>query len=154
MEAAEPQAKDIAEAAAIESNPATWLARAVPGYDQLSNSEKRAIADFCLLWSLFEARCLNANGSVPAILQAVQQVTPRLQPRAVELAGPLAYFRKRYVDANGEFTYRFGRLNPKGAERQPVEAMLQGQAQEPAAVLAGMLIIAYRLRNNLFHGEK
>ena len=84
----------------------------------------------------------------------MQQLNPRLQPRAAHLAAPLAYFQNRYVDPNGSFTYRFDRLNPKGAERQPIEAMLRGQAQDPTAVLTGLLITVYRLRNNLFHGEK
>jgi hypothetical protein len=33
-----------------------WLLAKAPGFNDLSKEERSAIADFALLWSLFEAR--------------------------------------------------------------------------------------------------
>jgi hypothetical protein len=34
----------------------TWLLANAPGFENLVKKERSAIVDFCLLWSLFEAR--------------------------------------------------------------------------------------------------
>ncbi|MEQ1523058.1 MAG: hypothetical protein ABL936_17465 [Aestuariivirga sp.] len=115
--------------------------------------EKQAIADFCLLWSLFEARCLNEKGNVAAIAQAVKKLKPRLVPHAVVDAS-LAYFQKRYIDEQG-FNYRFTQLYFRPGDRQlDVEAVLLGRTMDNSSVLTALLIIVYRFRNNLFHGPK
>ncbi len=137
-----------------QTDPTQWLAHKVPNYHDLSGLEKKAISDFCLLWSLFEARCLNEHGNVAAIAQVVQQLEPRLATRIADLAAPLSYFQNRYVEAQG-FTYRFGQLQFRAGDRQQdVEAVLQGRAQSTTSVVTALLIIVYRFRNNLFHGPK
>jgi hypothetical protein len=66
----------------------------------------------------------------------------------------LAYFRQRYF-SEGEFTYHFRDLKFRsGDHRSLVESVLRGTNQEPPAIVSALLIIVYRLRNNLFHGEK
>ena len=49
-----------------------WLKAMAPGLHQLSNEELSAISDFSLLWSVFEARILNTEGSASAICNAVE----------------------------------------------------------------------------------
>ena len=115
--------------------------------------EKKAIGDFCLLWSLFEARCLNEHGNVTALAQIVEKLKPRLVPHTVVDAS-LAYFQNRYVDEQA-FNYRFTLLHFRPGDRQQdVEAVLLGSVTDISSVLTALLIIVYRLRNNLFHGPK
>ena len=49
----------------------SWLIDNVPGFQQLAADEQDAITDFSLLWSLFESRILNTNGSAATICAAV-----------------------------------------------------------------------------------
>ena len=47
-----------------------WLKERAHGFSHLSRAELDAISDFSLLWSLFESRILNAEGSARAICDA------------------------------------------------------------------------------------
>ena len=64
----------------------------------------------------------------------------------------LAYFRNRYVK-DGKFTHRFEKLKLPHDEKLVKRVLLckDGKSQDIAAVV---LIIIYRFRNNLFHGQK
>jgi len=122
------------------------------GYRNLSTQEKRAIRDFALLWSFFEEKWLGNQGSVPRIRQEVDARLP-LDASMVAFDGALAYFRNRYVHA-GNPTPSFDYLRVSPNDRQYVLDVLSGQTNEPRRILIALLIIAYRLRNNFFHGEK
>jgi len=50
-----------------------WLIAKAPGFSLLSKHEQDAIADFTLLWSLFEARILNAKGNTAQSLQGTER---------------------------------------------------------------------------------
>ena len=68
----------------------------------------------------------------------------------------LAFFTARYRDGSG-FNHRFQALHfhsgPNGG-RAEVEAVLSEAQTGSAETILALLIIVYRLRNNLFHGEK
>ena len=49
-----------------------WLRARAPGFDRLSGDEQSAIADFPLLWSLFENRILGTEGNARNICAAVE----------------------------------------------------------------------------------
>jgi hypothetical protein len=132
--------------------PGTWMNRRLAAYRNLSIQEKRAIRDFALLWSFFEEIWLGNWGNVPRIRQEVEaRLTPNASMTAFDDA--LAYFRNRYVSA-GNPTESFAHLSVSPNDRQDVLDVLSGQTNEPRRVLTALLIIAYRLRNNFFHGEK
>jgi D-alanyl-D-alanine carboxypeptidase len=52
----------------------SWLKQKVSGFDSLSVSERKAIKDFALLWSLFEGRVLNFDAKAVTIIQAVNRL--------------------------------------------------------------------------------
>lgn len=131
-----------------------WLAQQAPGFDQLPEPERKAIYDFCMLWGLFENRCCGRNANIPKLKAVCDQIDFTDPESVAALQEPLAYFTDRYVDENG-FTYRFDHLRLGNGEwKTHVEAVLTGQLEAHADVLLGLLIIVYRFRNNLFHGEK
>jgi len=132
--------------------PSTWMNRRLVAYSNLSIPEKRAIRDFALLWSFFEEMWLGNWGDVPRIRLEVEA---RLAPNASMVAfdSALAHFRNRYVHA-GNPTPSFAHLRVSANDRQFVLDVLSGRTNEPKRVLTALLIIAYRLRNNFFHGEK
>jgi hypothetical protein len=135
-------------------DPENWLARYAIGYSELGSSERQAIAHFALLWSFFEARLMNNRAAVPSILAKIEELRSRDVLIAEAFAGPLKYFKNRYY-RNESFTPLFEDLNfKKNGSRPLVESVLSGQASDAGSIVAALLLIVVRLRNNLFHGEK
>ena len=117
--------------------------------------ERDAIMHFSFLWSLFEFEVLNKNGNVPAIIRVVDQWRDTgLLNNDYPFAQQLAYFRDRYY-RDGDFTYHFERLNFKKRDRRDlVQKVLRNETTDRSEIVKALLIIVYRFRNNLFHGEK
>ncbi|MEH6662935.1 MAG: hypothetical protein V7679_14915 [Parasphingorhabdus sp.] len=134
-----------------------WLKLQAGGYTNLSADERQAIHDFSLLWSLFEARVLNNNANIPRIRQRVAEAANLgAEIDAAALQESLAYFSARYY-TNGNFNHHFEQLrfqNGQNGGRAEAEAVLNGTQTTAPEVLTALLAIIYRLRNNLFHGEK
>lgn len=124
------------------------------GYENLSEPERKAISNFALIWSLFEAQLLEENASSKKIVEksAEWMEADGLDEAYVE--DKLNYFKARYVEA-GDFNYRFDHLHFRANDNdQLVKAVLLGQEVELKNKLACCLIIVLRFRNNYFHGIK
>jgi hypothetical protein len=83
-----------------------WLERTQPGYHELSGGERSAVAGFSIIWSVFEARALAANGNATSIVRFVDQNAGRILT-AEPFDDALVYFQRRYVSA-GNVNHRFG----------------------------------------------
>ena len=68
-------------------------------------------------------------------------------------AEPLDYFRRRYFLADPP-QGRFSSLKVAENKREFVEKVLRGEDNDPMRCTTALLFVVYRLRNNLFHGEK
>ncbi len=131
-----------------------WLKANAPGFNLISKDEQNALADFSLLWSLFESRVLNTKGNVTNICDAVEAWHSAGTLDAAAFEEELAYFRKRYY-ADGDFTYHFDHLHFRKPDREAlVRAVIDGSNDDPRSRVAAVLIIVFRYRNNLFHGVK
>jgi hypothetical protein len=119
----------------------------LPEFNQLNEEEVNEITNFTLMWSLLEkidsnARSLVANGALD-----INLITDSLQ-----------YFKTRYFnkDLNALTPYYDGlkiehRL-PK--YRDLILKMFTDDDINAQEKISALLLIIYRLRNNLFHGEK
>lgn len=135
-------------------NPIQWLEQNAPGFDALSDQERTAIAHFALLWSFFEARALSTRGSSHAILALTHEWSTQGRLVTEPFAESLLYFQQRYY-ANGAETHHLAGLGLRKNDcRDLVHAVLKGENANPADCIAALLIVVYRLRNNLFHGAK
>ncbi|MGT2441023.1 hypothetical protein ACU4GH_40385 (plasmid) [Bradyrhizobium betae] len=131
-----------------------WLKAKAPGFNELSEDEQNAIADFSLLWSLFESRILDANGNVKNICDKVQAWHDALTLDADIFDPELVYLRQRYY-ANNAFTYHFDNLHFRKPDREDlVRSVIDGTDNGARSRMAAVLIIVFRYRNNLFHGVK
>ena len=130
-------------------SPVDWLTSRVPDFMSMPTEEHEAIFHFTLLWSLFENRVLGRNGNVRKIRTAVENNSFDL----AKFDDSLAHFKNRYVQ-NGEMSYLFDRLFPQNNGKELVAAVLKGEEEHPNECVIALLIIVYRLRNNLFHGSK
>lgn len=146
-----PFPKEVPQA---EMTTIEWLHDNAPGFCELSGEERDAIMQFSLLWSLFEARALGAQGNAGSILRAAERWADKGLLTAQTFAPALSYFRNRYL-ADGAFTCHFDQLHLRNNDRpELVKKVLQCEPADIAEVAAALLIIIYRLRNNLFHGIK
>lgn len=135
-------------------DPTTFLMQYVPGYADLGKPERDAISHFTLLWSAMEGRVLQTNANPTSLVDAVKAMAQNGQLDVEAYQGSLAYFRDRYFQ-DGAFTYHFDQLLFRSRDRRPlVEAVLCGKENDPVSVLCALLLVVYRLRNNLFHGAK
>jgi hypothetical protein len=130
-----------------------WLERNQPGYQELSNGERSAVAGFSIVWSVFEARALSTNANATAIVRFVDENVASFGS-AEPFGDALAYFRQRYV-SEGQTNHKFESLHfRRNDRRELVEAVLLGHEATATEIVTALLIIVFRLRNNLFHGIK
>jgi hypothetical protein len=135
-------------------NELEWISGFLSFRQELTGEDIESVRNFSLLWNLFEGLVCNKHASVAALENAVSDMQERHKLRTEDYDKFLKYFTNRYIE-NGEITRRFGRLNlRKGDRRELVEGVLKGDETAPEKVLLAILIIVYRYRNNLFHGEK
>lgn len=135
-------------------SPIEWLNQRAPGFLDLSQPEREATMHFALLWSLFEAEALNTRANASAILSLVHEWQAKGYLDVSAFSSHLQHFKTRYF-ANDEPTYHFNGLNlRKGDNPELVRTVLSGKNTDPADSVAVLLIVVYRLRNNLFHGIK
>lgn len=131
-----------------------WLNERHAGFQEINEEDRQEILYFVFLWSLFEARALNRRGSESAIRRFVQNCHERNLVAEMPLEEELTYFQNRYCP-EGQFTYRFEYLNfSRGEAMNLVEKVLRGEETDYQEVATALLLIVYRFRNNLFHGEK
>jgi hypothetical protein len=141
-------------AQAAKSASEAWLEARAPGFQELPEDDRRAIFDFAFLWSLFEAEIMEANARVDRITEKVDAWAAADPQEADQYDAELAYFRDRYF-ANGELTYHFPYLDLRKSDHPDlVEAVIQGANDDPRDRMLALLMIVWRLRNNLFHGAK
>ena len=132
----------------------TFLTQYVPGYANLEHHERDAISHFTLLWSAMEGRVLQTNATPSSLVEAAKEMARRGQIDPAAYQRSLHHFRERYFQG-GAFTYHFEQLLFRPRDRRAlVEAVLSGNDNNSASVVAALLLIVYRLRNNLFHGAK
>lgn len=138
----------------LESPTEEWLERRAPGYAALPVPDRRAIYDFSLLWSLFEAKIMDGKAQADRITAQVDSWAEENTLRTDQYAAELAFFRARYFK-NGEPTEHFYGLNLRERDNPgTVAAVLSGADDTPRNQMLTLLMIVWRFRNNLFHGAK
>lgn len=133
-----------------------WLMANAYGYADLTPPEVAAINEFCLLWSFFEEWVLENDANIPAIKRKTDEAKRRTgEIDLTHFEAPIAFFKDRYFEGGRPTQYFDGlRFQGKNGGRAEVEAVLTEKERGTGEVLTVLLIIVYRLRNNLLHGEK
>lgn len=131
-----------------------WLSNRVPGFANLSREERYAIVDFSFLWSLFEGEIMGGRCDVLRIRNYVRQLDQLDRLKHLDSEPYITYLKERYY-RGGEVTEYFQGLHLERS-RSPEEVldMLRNEDASKVVQKIGCLVIIYRLRNNLFHGEK
>ena len=131
-----------------------WLLAKAPGFRAPPEPDRTAIFNFTFLWSLFEAQVMGNFARADLIRAKGDQWHDAGTLEADQYAPELAYFRHRYF-ANGVFTHHFPHLHLRRADQPAVvQSVLNGSNNDPRDQLLTVVMIVWRFRNNLFHGEK
>ncbi len=136
-----------------------WLTGFLNNGDGLKKEGISRIGNFVFLWNLLEYIGLQKDASIAKIKSLVDQLDQNVPLVAGEFDEFVNYFSNRYFDPTGHSPYSLDGLkfrpgaNDQAAKAE-VTAVLTKNETNPLKVLKALLIICYRLRNNLFHGEK
>ena len=135
-------------------NPLDRLPRIEPSFAELSGEERDAIGAFVLLWSLFEARVLDRHANARAIVEVARRWSQRGVLTQDSFQNEQTYFRNRFCP-DGHVNDHFRHLNLRRPDNeQLVRKFLKQECLHAWENAAGLLIVVYRLRKNLFHGLK
>jgi len=130
-----------------------WIEEQEHVFDAISPLERRLAGEFSILWSYFEGKVCNRNAGMKTVQALAQEVGGSNFLDNQVVASTLAYFRRRYLDANGT-TYHFDLLRfPKADAARALRILRDENASKEDALEVCMMIIC-RYRHNLAHGEK
>ncbi|SCW71995.1 hypothetical protein [Mucilaginibacter sp. NFR10] len=109
-----------------------------------------SIKDFSLIWNIFERIVCGMRFTINTAEVSLNQN----QFQQAEFQACYDYFRNRYT-GDAVALNRFDHLNFRPNDRRAyVRQVLEDPASSIADIVLALTIIVYRLRNNLFHGEK
>jgi len=132
-----------------------WLTEKIQDFRALPDEDTTAILDFTLAWSFFEANILNNNANTIKIREVVEswQISND-GAQLADLEEHINYFADRYLRGENAIN-RFEHLNfrPNDGKKFVEDNLPNPEARATDRIIA-LLIVIYRLRNNLFHGEK
>jgi hypothetical protein len=116
----------------------------------LNEEDLTNVKDFTLIWNVFESSIFRSSFSIAKTEQKLKQQQFDIN----DFQQFLDYFKNRYV-TNSTINGRFQNLNFRRNDRETlVTEVLLGNNENANDVLLAMIIMVYRFRNNLFHGEK
>lgn len=124
-----------------------------------------SVLPFCLMWNLFESKFCNKDANSTKIKKAVTTLHSSNKLMKEDFVHYLEYFQNRYLepplyDHTNTFNdchtnTLFKDLKIRGKDNQElVESVLIGKKTDCTLLLSALLIIVYRFRCHLFHGEK
>lgn len=129
----------------------TWLSTNIDNTRLDDEHTYPAISDFCVMWAVFECTQLaDANVAVDELAY----IACRLERNGVDFQEPTNYWKNRYIN-NGTTNDRFEKLGfTYDPHKSLVASVLRGDETDAVKINHAILLIVYRLRNNLFHGNK
>lgn len=140
--------EDIRNFDAIE-----WINRFFQGAS-LNFEQLRPILCFSLIWNLFEAKACGRHANKNSIRRSVDSADESGRLKIENYQKYLDFFRERYVE-NNTVDAAFDRLLMQDSDsKEVVRRSLLGESHDINNILFGLLLIAHRIRNNLFHGNK
>lgn len=131
-----------------------WLNAHAPGFGNLPLRDRNAIFDFSFLWSLFESQIMENYARADRIRDKVDHWSAENTLDTSIFEEELDYFHQRYF-SNGSVRDSFQFLKFRASDHEElVLSVLSKKNESPRDKMLCLLMIVWRLRNNLFHGEK
>jgi len=133
----------------------SWFTAKVPYGGDLEPLSYKTVASLAFLCAYFEETA-GSTSPQKVTLRSCADMAAIRGPLSRPLLDALAFWIARYVEPGGQLSHNFraGMNWRRGDDRATVEAVLLEQTNAPADQIMALLTLAYRLRNNLFHGLK
>ncbi len=119
--------------------------------ETFSYEELKPIMGFPLLWNLFESELCSRNANYDCLNSISNRFSTNLSNDTI--AECVEYFKDRYVQ-NGVLNSLFSSVNVPQNKMDIINDVFIEDTTEKTRKIEALLIIAYRFRNNFFHGEK
>jgi len=130
-----------------------WLEKNV-FYSLLNENKLKHIFYFPILWNIFEKELCNNIALINKYKEISREIT--INPsKEKEINSIYNYFKNRYIKERWRFEYLKFRNNK--TEQDIKREILERFSKEEIKLLEKIeviLCIAFRIRNNLYHGEK
>ncbi|ELA8128123.1 MULTISPECIES: hypothetical protein [Vibrio harveyi group] len=132
-----------------------WLRSNIETMTTFSDETYTSISDFSIMWAIFEGTQLKDIAKDKAVVDELEAIAKRVSYNIGSVDYAYNYWSQRYIDSGGQGNEKFEKLGFKYAPHSElVLRVLKGQAANGDEFVHALLLIVYRLRNNLFHGEK
>jgi hypothetical protein len=131
-----------------------WIDRYFAGRAPIDFHQLRPILSFSLIWNLFETVTCGRSATPISIRSSVDRLDQAGLLNRDKYIGYLDYFKERYLQF-GSIERVFDALfmtHPQS--RTVVRRALFDEARDLNNLVYALLLIAHRIRNNLFHGNK
>jgi hypothetical protein len=147
--------------ASLQFNAVEWFSQFSADGKPIDSTELQPILEFTLLWSLFERETCDRFVRLVDLRKHVDEASAKDQLMRDAYEPYLLFFRTRYSQF-GEAGYLSSSLEPAqhsqgcgdSNEILLLQKVLEGTCKGLNDMVFALLFIAYRIRNNLFHGEK
>lgn len=133
-----------------------WMTDEKLGGHTLKLETIKAVSDFTLMWGLFEGVVCENRANINLFQRFSTRIEFEKAPQEHfnEINECFNFWHLRYRKTNkSEIQFKNLRLRSND-KPELVASVLDGNEHKPADKLLALLIIVYRLRNNLFHGIK
>ncbi len=135
-----------------------WLKRNRHYPTDIDETKLKNIFYFTLVWNIFEKECCNNFARIEQHPKSLaESIQSRIKQTIVDSV--FIYFKNRYfpngIMGNKFRTFKFGRNeNAENVQKQFVQNSFLDSNPTLKDKIESLLYIAFRLRNNLYHGEK
>ena len=131
------------------------MRKRIVGFAGLPLRDRTEITRFFWLWSFFEGTHLGAEGDEGAIRALAQRWSRDGHLRQFPFAVEFVYFQNRYFPRGAESRHYVPLNMIRNRRVEPlVRQVLAGEEATDEDTAFALLMVIYRLRNNLVHGPK
>lgn len=139
-------------------NAVEWFSQFSGNGAELDAAELQPVLEFTLIWNLFERETCDRFVRISSVREHVNRASNRGQLERDAYEPYLTFFRGRYQAEEFLADYLLsGRHRHMARDLEDISLLrevLAGTITDTNNVVYSLLFIAYRVRNNLFHGEK
>ena len=132
-----------------------WLNRAFvfAGVD-FHDPRLQPIFTFALIWNLFEKTACKRFATLSSIEKSVKDASMAGALHAEDYLPYVEYFRRRYLQDHSIQNLANQLKLRDEKSRELMKEVFVHNTRDLEKIVHALLLIAYRIRNNLFHGEK
>lgn len=135
-------------------NTKDWIGRKIPGYSNTDLKNMDLMHNFSVVWSIFEGSRLDFYGNFKNICQYLKNNEKYINDSSANKFKPMhEYFKDRYYSDENKFNILCGGI-VSDSDMEFMLKTLKSEFKPNKYTIMTLLMIVYRLRNNLFHGKK